>query len=78
MTYAQWESWKKSENRYMWDTYQKMGKNASADRKEYDSYVSLLGRKAQNTFRAFQQMKYRAPHEYEELKKRAKEKAEKK
>lgn len=77
MTYAQWESWKKSENRYMWDTYQKMGKNASADRKEYDSYVSLLGKKAPRTFSAFQQMKYRAPHEYEDLKDLALEKRKK-
>lgn len=74
MTYAQWESWKSSENRYMWDTYQKMGKNASADQRQYDEYVELLGKKAPKTFRAFQQMKYRAPHEYEDLKNRAKEK----
>lgn len=74
MTYAQWESWKQSENRYMWDTYQKMGKNASADQKQYDEYVEILGKKAPKTFRAFQQMKYRAPHEYEDLKNLAKEK----
>lgn len=78
MTYAQWESWKKSENRYMWDTYQKMGKNASADRKEYDSYVSLLGKKAPRTFSAFQQMKCRAPHKYQDLKNLAQEKRKKK
>lgn len=77
MTYAQWESWKKSENRYMRDTYQRMGKNASADRKEYDSYVLLLGKKAPRTFSAFQQMKYRAPHEYEDLRNLALDKRKK-
>ncbi len=71
MTYAQWEAWKKAENRYMWETYQKMGKNASADQRQYNHYVELLGRKAPKTFRAFQQMKYRAPHKYEALKKLA-------
>lgn len=74
MTYAQWESWKSSENRYMWDTYQKMGKNASADRAQYDDYKALMGKKAPSTFRAFQEMKYRAPDEYEELKKLVQEK----
>lgn len=28
MTYAQWVSWKKSENRYVWDTYIKKAKNS--------------------------------------------------
>lgn len=74
MTYAQWESWKKSENRFMWDTYQKMGKNASADQKEYRKYISSLGRKAPPTLFAFQVIKYRLPQEYEELRKLYKEK----
>lgn len=68
MTYAQWESWKKSENRYMWDTYQKMGKNASADMKQFEEYKKLLGRKAPSNFRAFQELKYRQTDQWEELK----------
>lgn len=68
MSYAQWESWKKSENRYMWDTYQKMGRNASADEKQYSEYKKLLGGKIPNTFHGFQLLKYRQHEQWEELK----------
>lgn len=78
MTYAQWESWKKSENRYMWDTYQKMGKNASADRKLYMEYKAVLGNKAPKSFKDFQSVKYRQPDNWEERKKMAREKRKEK
>lgn len=74
MSYAQWESWKKSENRYMWDTYQKMGKNAPADQKQYAEYKKLLGKKAPSTFSEFQTIKYRQPDQWEALKSMAREK----
>lgn len=61
MTYAQWESWKKSENRYVWETYKKMGRNASSDRKQFEEYKKLLGKEIPKTFADFQKMKYNEP-----------------
>lgn len=58
MTYAQWESWKKSENMYAWETYMKKGRNASSDRRQYEEYRRILGKDAPKTFAAFQEMKY--------------------
>lgn len=77
MSYAQWESWKSSENRYMWDTYQKMGKNASSDKKQYDEYRQILGKQMPNTLHGFQIMKYRQPDRWKELQKLALEKRRK-
>ncbi len=74
MTYTQWESWKSSENRYIWDTYQKKGRNASADQRQYNEYRKLLGKKIPSTFSAFQELKYSSPDKWEELKKLAQEK----
>lgn len=58
MTYAQWESWKKSENRYVWDTYQKKARNLSADQEQYAEYQKVLGKNALRTFAQFQNLKY--------------------
>lgn len=58
MTYSQWESWKKSENRYAWDTYQKKGKNLSSDQKQYKEYKDVLGKNAPKSFADFQDLKY--------------------
>jgi len=58
MTYAQWEAWKKSENKTAWETYLKKGKNASSDRKQYEEYKKILGKNVPNTFAEFQDLKY--------------------
>lgn len=58
MTYAQWESWKKSENMYAWETYMKKGRKASSDQKQYEEYKKILGKNVPNNFAAFQDMKY--------------------
>ncbi len=58
MTYAQWVSWKKSENRYVWDTYQKKARNLSADQEQYAEYQKVLGKNALRTFAQFQNLKY--------------------
>lgn len=58
MTYAQWESWKKSENRYVWETYQKKGRNYSADQKQFAEYQAVLGKNVPRTFVEFQNLKY--------------------
>ena len=50
MTYAQWESWKKSENRYVWETYQKKGRNYSSDQKQFEKYQTVLGKNAPTIF----------------------------
>lgn len=58
MTYAQWVGWKKSENRYVWDTYQKKARNLSADQEQYAEYQKVLGKNALRTFVQFQNLKY--------------------
>lgn len=68
MTYAQWESWKKSENRYVWETYQKKGRNYSADQKQFAEYQAVLGKNAPGTFAEFQNLKYNSPDRWELLK----------
>lgn len=77
MTYAQWESWKESENAYAWEVFQKKGKNYSADQKQYIEYKKALGRKVPNSFGQFQDMKYNDPAEWEKLKKLKREKNKK-
>ena len=68
MTYAQWESWKKSENRYAWDTYAKKGKNLSADRAQWQEYRSVLGKNVPDTLDSFQNLKYNEPEKWDLLK----------
>ncbi|NBI82920.1 hypothetical protein D3Z48_12670 [Clostridiaceae bacterium] len=58
MTYAQWESWKSAENRYVWETYQKKDKNAFSDQKQFAEYKNVLGKNAPQTFAQFQNLKY--------------------
>ena len=58
MSYAQWESWKASENRYVWETYQKKGRNASSDQRQFAEYQAVLGKNAPKTFAQFQDLKY--------------------
>lgn len=58
MTYAQWVSWKKSENRYVWDIYQKKARNLSADQEQYAEYQKVLGKNPLRTFAQFQNLKY--------------------
>ena len=74
MSYAQWEAWKSSENRYIWDTYQKMGKNLSADGKQHREYRKLLRSEVPETLWGFQTLKYRQPYRWEKLKAMAREK----
>lgn len=69
MTYAQWESWKKSENMYAWEIYQKKGKNLYKDRKQFTEYREALGRKVPSSFPKFQNIKYNDPEKWNELKK---------
>ncbi len=68
MTYAQWESWKKSENRTVWETYMKKGKNRSADQKQFEAYRSVLGKKVPGSFEKFQELKYNDPEKWAQLK----------
>jgi len=68
MTYAQWESWKKTENRYAWDTYQKKGKNLSSDQKQFEKYKRVLGKNTPKTFAEFQDLKYNDPEKWSFLK----------
>lgn len=58
MSYAQWESWKSSGNRYVWETYQKKGKNLSGDKKQFAEYQAVLGKNAPKNFAEFQNLKY--------------------
>lgn len=68
MTYAQWESWKKSENRYVWETYQKKGRNYVSDQKQFEEYQTVLGKNAPTTFVKFQDLKYNDPEKWDFLK----------
>lgn len=68
MTYAQWESWKKSENRYVWDTYIKKGKKLSSDRAQWAEYKSVLGKNVPGTLDSFQNLKYNEPEKWARLK----------
>lgn len=68
MTYAQWESWKASENRYVWDTYQKKGKNLSSDKKQFSEYRKVLGKNAPKTFADYQDTKYNDTEAWKRLK----------
>lgn len=68
MSYAQWETWKSSENRYVWETYQKQGKNYSADQKQYAKYKSVIGGSMPKSFADFQDLKYNSPKENEAIK----------
>ncbi len=58
MSYAQWESWKSAENRYVWEAFQKKGKNYSADQKQFAEYQAVLGKNAPKSFAKFQDLKY--------------------
>lgn len=58
MTYAQWESWKSSENQYAWEVFQKQGRNYSSDQKQYVEYKKILGKNIPNSFAEFQNLKY--------------------
>ncbi len=58
MSYAQWESWKSVENRYVWEAFQKKGQNYSADQKQFAEYQSVLGKNAPKSFEKFQDLKY--------------------
>ena len=68
MTYAQWVSWKKSENRYVWDTYIKKGKKLSSDRAQWAEYKSVLGKNVPGTLDSFQNLKYNEPEKWARLK----------
>lgn len=68
MTYQEWAEWKKSQNPESWDIYMKMGRNASADKKEYKSVRDLLGDRAPYTLYEFQNIKYKDPEKWETLK----------
>lgn len=68
MTYAQWVSWKKSENRYVWDTYIKKGKKLSSDRAQWAEYKSVLGKNVLGTLDSFQNLKYNEPEKWARLK----------
>lgn len=68
MTYQEWEDWKKAENATEWETFQKKGKNLSADTKQWNEYRDILGNKVPSTLEKFQDMKYNEPEKWEQLK----------
>ncbi len=65
MSYAQWESWKSAENRYVWEAFQKKGQNYSADQKQFAEYQSVLGKNAPKSFEKFQDLKYNNPEKWD-------------
>lgn len=68
MTYQEWEAWKKAENATAWETFQKKGKNLSADTRQWNEYRAVLGNKAPNTVEKFQNLKYNEPEKWAQLK----------
>lgn len=65
MSYAQWESWKNAENRYVWEAFQKKGQNHSADQKQFVEYQAVLGKSAPKSFAKFQDLKYNNPEKWD-------------
>lgn len=68
MTYAQWESWKSSENRYVWETFQRKGRNVAGDQKQFEEYRSVLGKNAPKSIVEFQDLKHNGGEKWERLK----------
>lgn len=68
MTYQKWEKQKMAENKTAWDTFQKKGKNLSADEKQFREYKDILGKKIPSTLEKFQDVKYNEPEKWETLK----------
>jgi len=52
---------------------EKMIKNHASDKKQYERYRSVMGKKAGKTFEEFQEMKYNDPEKWEEVKTQYKE-----
>ena len=52
---------------------EKMIKNHASDKKQYERYRSVMGKKAGKTFEDFQEMKYNDPEKWEEVKTQYKE-----
>ena len=50
-----------------------MIKNHASDKKQYERYRSVMGKKAGKTFEEFQEMKYNDPEKWEEVKTQYKE-----
>lgn len=64
MTYKEWEAWKKSENATAWDTFIKKGRNYSADKKQWQEFQAVLGKKIPNNIADFQRLKYNEPEKW--------------
>lgn len=65
MTYQEWAEAKRAENPAAWERYMKQGRNASADRKQYEEYRKILGRKVPGRFEDFQKLKYNSPEKWD-------------
>lgn len=68
MTYKEWEAWKKSENATAWDTFIKKGRNYSADKKQWQEFQAVLGKKIPSNIADFQHLKYNEPEKWKVLK----------
>ena len=67
MTYQEWEARKKAENATAWETFQKKGKNLSADTRQWNEYRAVLGNKVPGTVEKFQDLKYNEPEKWAQL-----------
>lgn len=68
MTYSEWEKQKQAENKTVWDTYVKKGKNLSADRTQWQEYRKVLGKNVPGTLDSFQNLKYNEPEKWSDVK----------
>lgn len=62
MSYEEWKKSKGGEPQF------KAARNANRDRKMYNEYKSLLGKKVPSTFKDFQNVKYNQPSKWSDLK----------